>query len=176
MFISAVSPSIYSSLGGTKYTINGQPFPETSVEIPIAVNIIAGGNHTISSTQLQGLEDYNVYLTDNVTGFTSDLKTTPALTFSASSGLITDRFILKFTNIGTGTEDPVPSKSIFNIYYGFDFINIQTLSDEWDGKPGSVTVLDLSGKRVYENQKTEFSKNSVIQVQAPRQKGSIWLN
>jgi hypothetical protein len=173
MFVSPQNLMIYTAGSGTKYVINGQPFPapETFVEIPVVINLLKTGNHSITSTQLQGLDTYKVFLIDNTTGFTANLKTTPVVTFSASAGLITDRFILKVSNVTTGIEDPVVSKNIFNIYQGNDLINIQTIADEWDGKTGTVRVLDLTGKTVSDNQNSEFWKNSLIQIPAPGTKG-----
>jgi hypothetical protein len=175
MFFSTEKTSIYSSVTGTNYAINGQPFPDIFVEIPVAINLLASGNHNISAIQLQGLDDYNVTLTDKTTGFSTDLKTTPNLAFSASAGLINDRFILKISNATTGIENPSISKNIFNIYSSNDFINIQTIADEWDGQQGSVTVLDLSGKKVSDLSNTEFNKNSITQVAAPSSKGMYFV-
>jgi hypothetical protein len=50
-------------------------------------------------------------------------------------------------------------------------INIQTLSDEWEGRLGSVNVLDLTGRIVSNLNNSEFSKNSLVQVAAPRANG-----
>jgi predicted outer membrane repeat protein len=173
-FYSLESPEIWSVVGGTKYAINGQPFPESgsTLSIPITVNLTSVTLvHTITATQLLGLDDYNVTLFDNVTGVTANLKTTPTLTFTASPGLITDRFILKFSDVLTGIEDPAVLKNTFNIYSGFGYINIQTLADDWDGKQGSVTVLDLSGRTVADLRNIEFTKNSVTRVVAPSTTG-----
>jgi hypothetical protein len=71
----------------------------------------------------------------------------------------------------TGLEDPVVSQNRFNIYPSIYHINIQPLADEWDGKTGSVTVINITGKTVSTLQKTEFRKNSLIQVNAPAVKG-----
>ena len=171
MFVSTTNTQIYSALNGTNYSINGQPFPENSIEIPIIVNLTTDGNHSISTTQLQGLDNYPVTLTDKTTGFTADLKTTPTLSFSASTGTIADRFVLKIGKVLTGIENPVVSKNTFNIYSANNMINIQTLSDQWDGKLGSVNVLDLTGKTVSNLNNSEFSKNSLTQVAAPVTKG-----
>jgi hypothetical protein len=173
-FYSLESPGIWSAITGTKYAINGQPFPDsgTTLSIPITVNLTADTLiHSITASQLQGLDDYNVSLFDNVTGFTANLKTTPTLTFTASPGLITDRFTLKFSDVLTGIENPVTSKNIFNIYSGFGFINIQTLSDDWDGKQGSIIVHDLSGRTITDLRNIGFSKNSVTRVTAPSTTG-----
>jgi parallel beta-helix repeat protein len=172
MFISATKTQIWSSLSGTDYAINGQPFPETLMEIPIVINLTKDTIHTISATQLQGLDNYTVTLTDNLTGFTANLKTTPAVTFTASAGTISDRFILTFNSLTTATEDPyAASKTVFNIYNTYGLINIQTMADEWDGLSGSVRILDLAGRIVTDQQNREFSKNSVVQVQGPGAKG-----
>ena len=148
MFLSPDILSIYSTSAGSNFAINGFPFPDTSVDIPIVVNLTAAGNHTITATQLQGLDNYDVTLTDNTTGFVADLKTTPVFTFSGGPGTIGDRFVLKVGTITTGIEDPVISKNTFNIYPANNMINIQTISDVWDGKSGSVKVFDLTGKTV----------------------------
>jgi len=175
IFDSPENLAIYSYSDGTKYAINGLPFPDTLVEIPIIVNLVKEGNHTITSTQLQGLDNYKVHLIDNTTGFTANLKTTPTVTFSASAGLLSDRFILKIINITTGTEDPVYTKNNFNIYQGYGLINIQTLADDWDGSSGTVKVLDMAGKTVSYLQNAEFIKNSVIQVQSPAANGFYFI-
>ena len=171
MFLDETVPYIYSTDGNTRYAINGQPFPETTGEYPITVNLTKNGNHSLNAIELQGLDDYNVYLIDNSTGFTANLKTNPVITFSASSGVITDRFILKLTNVLTGNEAPVSSKGLFNIYNGQGFINIRTLSDEWDGQQGSILVLDIAGKTVSDLRNTGFSRNSIIRIPAPSVKG-----
>ena len=175
MFLDETVPYIYSTDGFSKYAINGQPFPETIGEYPIIVNLTQTGNHTLNSTQLQGLDDYSVYLVDNSTGFTANLKTNPVVTFSASAGLIQDRFILKVTNVLTGNEAPVSSKGLFNIYNGEGFINIQTLSDEWAGQQGSVLVLDIAGKTVSDLRNTWFNRNSIIRIPASYAKGLYFV-
>lgn len=171
LFISETMPYIYSVSSGTKYAINGQPFPETDFELPLTVNLTTTGTHTISASQLQGLDDYQVTLTDNTTGFNADLKTTPVITFSSDSALLTDRFILKVGKLTTGSEVIIASKGIFNIYSSFGNINIQTLADEWDGKTGSVSLLDLTGKTINSTENNYFAKTSLITVPANVTKG-----
>jgi len=175
MFLSTTKTSIHTTFGGTDYAINGQPFPESLLEIPVVVNVISTGTHKISAAQLQGLDSYSVSLTDKTTGFTADLKTTPVVTFSASPGLLNDRFTIKFSNISTGNEDLYTNNNSFNIYRNFNNLNIQTIADEWDGKTGSVKVLDMSGKAVSDLRRIEFSKTSVTQIDAPDAKGLYFI-
>jgi hypothetical protein len=150
-----------------KYAINGQPYPDTSVEIPVSVVITTDGTHSITVKQLEGLDNYSVELKDNITGFSADLKTTSEVTFSATKGTIEDRFILKISNGATAIVNPKTSDKPFNIYNGFGKVNIQTVSDSWDGKQGSVSIRDLTGRIIEESANVEFSRNSVIQLDAP---------
>jgi hypothetical protein len=164
VFGKSTMPQIYSSSEGSNYAINGQPFPETSVEIPINLNLIQDTVFSISVSQLQGLDNYNVTLKDNANGSTTNLKTNPMVSFSSSSGNVNGRFILKISNVTTAIEDPIGQKEKFNIYFGNNNINIQTVSDEWDGNTGSVKVVDMTGKTTSDLNGLEFSRNSLIRV------------
>lgn len=74
-------------------------------------------------------------------------------------------------NLATGLEDKTVSQKSFNIYPSGYLINIQLLTDEWNGKTGSVKVFNITGKTLSILQKTEFRKNSIIQVVAPATQG-----
>jgi len=104
-----------------------------------------------------------------------DLKTVKDFTFTASAGLVKDRFVLNVSNILTGTENPVIPEESFNIYYGNNMINIQTLSDLWDGKTGSIRIMDFAGKTISYNNNEEFRKNSLIQISAPGTQGIYFV-
>jgi len=171
MFLSSTKTSIYSSMGGTNYSINGQPFPETSTDIPVTVNMTTEGTHKITATQLQGLDNYNVTLTDKTTGFAADMKTTPSITFTSAAGTITDRFVLTIGSITTDIETPETSDKLFRIYQSHNMLNIQTLGDSWDGKSGSVRIMDLTGKTINISENEEFRKNSITIIPAPETNG-----
>lgn len=172
MFLSDEIQYIYSTDGVTKYAINGQPFPETTLQIPLSVNILTSGNHSITASQLQGLESYNVGLKDNTTGFTADLKSNPAILFSSDAGIFTGRFVLVVSGSTTAIpEYPNLSEKAFNIYYYQNMLNIQTLGDEWDGKKGSISIYNLTGKITGSEQNVEFYENSLIQIPANLTKG-----
>jgi hypothetical protein len=156
--------SLWTFIGPVNYSINSIPFPEIKTEIPVGMNAIESGTFKLTATQLQGLDNYNIYLIDKLTGNTTDLKITPSINFAASDGMVTDRFVIKVINILTGIENPVISKSVFNIYSSKDFVNIQTLSDEWDGKSGSVDLIDMTGRTIRKIDNEEFSKNSLIRI------------
>jgi|WetSurMetagenome_2_1015567.scaffolds.fasta_scaffold00034_34 hypothetical protein len=167
IFYSTENTALYSYNSDLKYVINGQPFPDTSVYIPLGINLLASGNHTISVTQLQGLDSYGIYLIDNVSGYTADLKTNPVVTFNSDAGSIPGRYILKISNFTTGIIDHPVSKSVFNIYENNGFINIKPLAADWNNLVGSVTVIDMNGRKVTDLKNSEFVSGSVISIPSP---------
>ncbi len=171
LFFSPSKTGIYSLESGSKYAINAQPFPGETLEIPLAVNFINSGSHTISCSQLQRLGSYKVELIDKVTGLTTDLNSVKNITVNTNAGITADRFILKFSNLMTGIEDPVITARAFSIYQANSVINIEPLADEWDGITGTVTLLDLNGKPVIIRNNTEFRKGSLIQLPQPAVEG-----
>lgn len=155
---------IYSVMSGVRYSINGQPFPESSLDIPLNINIAKDTIHVISATRLIGLENYNITLKDLSNGFTADLRTNPSYSFSAPAGTLSGRFVLNVSLKTTGIETPQAGKNLFNIYSGNGNINIQTLVDEWDGKLGDVRIMDLTGRIIATEDNAEFTRNSLVRV------------
>jgi hypothetical protein len=156
--------SIWTSTGGADFSINGLPFPETSVEIPVSVNTATAGNFKISGTQIDGLENYTVTLTDNVNNITVDLKTTPSLSFDAPGGTVAGRFVLKILTVTTAVPETTISDKPFNIYSSNGTVNIQTLSDTWNGKSGGIKILDMTGRVFTTEDNVVFSKDDMRQI------------
>ena len=166
--------SLWTTIGKVVYSINSIPFPETETKVPAGVKISESGNYKLTASLLQGIDNYNVYLTDKSTGITVNLRNTPALSFNASEGIYSDRFVIKITNISTAVENPAASETNFNIYSSNELINIQTLSDDWDGKAGSIDLIDISGRKSERINNAEFWKNSLIQIPASGLQGNIF--
>jgi hypothetical protein len=74
-------------------------------------------------------------------------------------------------DLSTGLKDIVIPQMEFNIYLSGYAINIKPLNDNWDGKVGSVSLINIIGTKVSSLQNTEFYKNSIIQINAPSVKG-----
>lgn len=156
--------SIWTSSGKEDFSINGLPFPDTSMVIPVSVNSTAAGNLKITGTQIDGLDNYSVTLTDNVNNITIFLKTTHSLSFDAPGGIVTGRFVLKVLNITTAVPETTISNKPFNIYFSNGTVNIQTLSDTWNGKSGGIKVLDMTGRILTSEDKVLFSKDDLLQI------------
>ncbi len=161
--------------GPVSYSINSIPFPETKTEIAAGINIPETGSFRLTATSLQGLENYNVYLIDRSTGFTVDLKRSSSLSFTASKGIFDYRFIIRIENIATSIQKQEVPVSNFNIYTSGGMINIDPLSDLWDGKRGSVELLNITGTNLLKITNIEFNKGSLIQVPSPGQPGIYFV-
>jgi len=157
-------PQFYSFSPDKEYAINGIPFPETSVDIPLAFRAPENGSYSINQIQTEGLDNYIFYLKDRVQNTIIKLNDVQKYSFSTSKGTVNDRFILTVRNISAGTENSINSDKPFNIYQSFGLLNIELISDAWEGSKGSVKVFDISGRPVFYSGNVAFSKSSLIQL------------
>jgi hypothetical protein len=163
--------SIWTKLNGTDFAINAIPFPEASIDIPVAIHTQNEGTFSLTSNEMNGLENYQVTLKDKATNAVVNLKAGGKLSFSTSAGKFEDRFVLTISNLSTGFEENRSPESLFNLYAFNGILNINPLSDEWNGKQGSVRITDLTGKSILDNRNLEFWKNALIQLPVPGAKG-----
>jgi hypothetical protein len=164
---------IYSVSQGREYAINCIPLPSTSVTIPIAFRVPEDGTWSINQISLENVENYGFYLKDLAQNFTVDLKSIPKYSFSSQKGTVKDRFVLTIKNLSAGEDDISASDKPFNIYSSYGFINIELMSDTWDGLQGSVKVTDLTGRTLTYSRNMEFSKSSLIQLPVKENKGVL---
>jgi hypothetical protein len=167
--------SIWTRLNGADYSINGIPWPETSIEIPVAIHSSAGGTFTISSREMIGLEGFSVTLSDKVTKNTVDLKAGGVISFSVGSGMIEDRFVLIISDLITGSEPGPKNGNMFTIYERNGILNIIPLSDTWNGKNGTIRIIDLTGRSISLFSDIEFMKNTPVQLPMPAVKGIYFI-
>jgi hypothetical protein len=98
--------AIYSLLDDTKLSIQGRALPfDVNDEVPIGVNIPTTGNYSIALAAIDGLlNDQNIYLKDSLLNITHDLKVSP-YQFTATNGMIHDRFKVVYLNNALGNPD-----------------------------------------------------------------------
>ncbi len=166
---------IWTNLASKDYSINAIPFPKTTVTVPVALYSRAGGSVKISATQIDGLEDYTVTLTDKVSGSTIDLKDTPDLTYESKAGIVSDRFFVTISNTTTGINDEESNDTPFNIFSSDGMFNIQTLGDSWAGKSGSIKIYDITGKLFTIDPGVYFSKDEIRQIPCRRMSGLYFV-
>lgn len=172
-FISEKMPSIYTVSEGKRYAINGQPYPEERLELPLHLNIPGDQElqHRITMSHLEGLHSYNIRLTDNLKGVTTDLKAYPEYRFSSPAGKIEGRFTLVIADITTDIDDPQADKNIFRRWQSAGVINIVPESQLWEGARGTVTLTDMAGRRIASEANISFSRGTPVQIAAPTSPG-----
>lgn len=101
--------AIYSVSNDKDLSIQGRALPfDVNDQIPLGYKLPEGGSFQIGLNDVDGLfTDVNqpIYIQDNVTGITHNLRNGNYSFSVASAGTVEDRFILKFTNTTLGTSD-----------------------------------------------------------------------
>ena len=157
---------IYTWFGTEQFGINGIPLPATAIIIPVAVRFLkSGSDYKIIASQLQGLDGYKVTLTDKGNANTIvNLKNTDSYAFSSEAGTFTDRFFLTITNVFTGIpEINVPEKA-FNIFAFDKTLNIELLSNNWEGRICTISIYDPEGKKMLQHNNVEWYKGERKQI------------
>lgn len=168
--------NIWTTTGEVDYSINGLPFPETTVEIPVGIYAKAVGTFNLKSSELNKLDNYSIILKDLSTNKSVNLKEGGFIAFEATEGMINDRFILSVTKSTTATNEIAENDKKFNIYYASGFLNIQSLSDEYNDTRGSITVYDLSGRKVFQQVGVEWpNKGEIIRINLNAAKRGLYL-
>jgi hypothetical protein len=157
---------IYTVSGSEKLGINGIPFPSSKIIIPVGVRFLcSGSDYKIIASQIQGLDDYKVTLTDKGNAnITVDLKKTDRYSFSSEAGIFTDRFFLTITNILTDVPDIIVSDRAFNIFVINRILNIELLKSEWEGKNSTICIYDPEGRKVIQQNNVEWYSGERKQI------------
>lgn len=157
--------NIWTTTSGADYSINGLPFPETTMEIPIGVNLKGTGRLKMSSNELNKLDNYTVTLKDILTHSSVNLNKGEFLEFTAPEGIIENRFFITVTNTLTSIPEVAPVNKKFKIYSSNGIISIQALTDEFRNSVGSVTIYDLTGRTTLQQNNAEWQNiGDVIRV------------
>ncbi|MBK7480370.1 MAG: T9SS type A sorting domain-containing protein [Bacteroidales bacterium] len=149
--------NLWSIFNDIDYSINGLPFPESKIEIPLGINNVKTGILILSASEIRLLDNYSVNLKDIKTNTTIDLKKGERFTFNADAGITENRFILSIANLTTDVPEIVIPEKKFKIYSSFGSINIVSLTDEYGSIPGSVTIYDLTGRKILQKNNLEWN-------------------
>jgi len=166
LFSGGAFDQIYTLNGTQKFGISGIPFPTETITIPVVVKVVnAGSNYKIIASQLQGLENYNVTLTDKGnSNFITDLKNTGNYTFSSDAGTFPDRFVITIGAITTGVPDVIIPDKVFNVFEFNGTLNIEVLNDAWEGKKGTINLYNLTGIKVLQQNNIEWYRGDIKKI------------
>ena len=134
--------NFYSLIADQVMTIQGKGLPFVQEDrVPLGVKIPSNGIYKIAIATVDGLfsGNQNIYLEDKVLGVIHDLRQNP-YSFSVNSGILNDRFVLRYTNETLGNEDFENNSDV--LIFSSDLINIQSFNQTIQ----SVTIHNVLGQ------------------------------
>lgn len=148
---------LYSIIGNEKYVIQGRSLPFNATdEVPLGWFCDTPGNYTIKLSDWDGifLGNQAVYIRDNFTGTTTNIKTTPYI-FNATAGTFNDRFVVVYTENLSELSHDLAANSVI-IYQKNNRFHVSTPNTIMK----DISVYNLSGQLLY--QLKNINSNAVI--------------
>jgi hypothetical protein len=133
--------NFYSLVDNLYISIQGRAPMQITDEVPIGYHVASAGTFSISMPQYDGIfaEDQDVFLFDQLTNITHNLKIAP-YTFTTTSGTHNNRFKIKYSSETLGTN-PAEIENLVA------YINHQTLHIKTGGELlEKVEIFDMQGR------------------------------
>ncbi len=139
--------ALYSVSGNHKLVING--LSDTNIDgitVPLTVEVTTASNLTIALDHQNGLDNYDIYLIDNGTQNTVNLKTND-YTFNLPAGIYEGRFELVFNSV-TGVEDKTLPDTAVLLSQLHGVFTLRSMLD--NEQLQEVRVYDINGRTLFE--------------------------
>ncbi len=157
---------IYSELNFRDYFMKAvTPPAKTLVEVPLKVKLGTSGEQSISITQFDNMQDFNVKLKHGTVE--TPLKAGTAYTFNSEAGTYDD-FSLIFENatVGVETNEFISLKT----WYAGSYLYMN-FADNFTEGISSLTIFDFNGRKVSINNNLQITPGETIQVPVNLVKG-----
>jgi hypothetical protein len=153
---------LYSLIDEKAYLIQGRQLPfDINDQVPIGLNISESGIQTLAINTLQGLfnnSNQEIYIEDLENSTIHNIKESP-YSFTSESGIINDRFILRFTNTTLGLDD-FDTLSGISVFEDNDKITVK--SDY--STIASIEVYDVLGRVLFFNKTINSNRYSIESI------------
>ncbi len=123
-----LAQNFYSLIDDQVMAIQGKGLPfEQEDRVPLGLKIPSNGIYKIAIATVDGLfsGNQNIYLEDKVLGVIHDLRQNP-YSFTGVSGIVNDRFVLRYTNETLGGEDFINNSDV--LIFSSDVISVNAMS------------------------------------------------
>lgn len=158
--------SVYTSAEGTNLAIQAKgEFTVTDI-VPVAYRVDEAGSYTLQLSQPDGLfaASQDIYLKDNTTGTTHDIKAGD-YTFASDAGTFTNRFEVMYINPTMGTDDNTFTTNNVLVYKKDGTLNINTGTAEIK----DVRLFDVRGRLVHEVKDVKASALTISNIAVQQQ-------
>lgn len=143
-----VGNHLYSIINNEKYVIQGRALPfNTTDEVPLGWYCETAGTFKLKLSNWDGIFQGNqdVFLKDNTTGTTSNIKTTP-YTFTSTTGTFNNRFSIVYEQNLSETTHQLDSNSI-TVYKKDQVFQITSQNKVIN----DILIYDVTGRLLYQN-------------------------
>lgn len=150
--------NFYSLIDNEKVCIQGRPVPFNDSDlVPLGAAIASAGTYKIAIAYVDGLFEANqdIYVEDKMLNVIHDLRTAP-YTFTSTTGVFNDRFVLRYTNASLNTASTELNP---NIVITTQNQQVSIKSDLVQMK--SVVIYDMLGRTLL-NREGIYSNDVVL--------------
>jgi subtilisin-like proprotein convertase family protein len=146
--------TFFSLLDNEPYAIQAYgPFDPNKV-VPLGMNAGMQMNASITLSQVDGLEDEDIYLEDRYLGIFHDLNES-AYQFDTEAALYMDRFFIHYGASVTDIDEL--NSNSFGVYVANDVLNVASQED----LEGRLTIVDATGRMVYVKDNVQLNHTGV---------------
>jgi hypothetical protein len=167
-YINDCGTALTSYLDNKEYVIQGRSLPFVDSDIvPLVFKNTAAGNYTISIDHVDGLfsdENQNIFLKDNFTNVTHDIKQS-AYTFASEIGVFNNRFEIVYNNSPLSTQNPTFNENSVVVYKQNDVLNVNAGSENIKG----IKIFDVRGRLLYEKSAIRATSLAITDLTAEQQ-------
>lgn len=162
IFVPRGEVNLFSLINDESFIIQGRPLPfEENDVVPMGVNIVSAGSHTIAIKKTDGIfvDEVSIYLEDTQLNSIHDLKQSPYV-FDSQTGIFNNRFLLRYTNttLGNPNFETLENSVVVATNRGELTIksNIENIQD--------ISVYDILGRQLFDAKrinKTSFMASNI---------------
>jgi hypothetical protein len=157
---------LYSIIDDEKYVIQGRALPfNSNDEVPLGLYCETPGNYVIKLSNWDGdlLENQAVFIRDNLTGTTTNIKIVP-YRFTSGSGTFNNRFTLVYK---ANLNSPSQNLTTNTIFVHITDCEFQITSQE--KLISSVRIFDLTGRLLYQIKDLNTTKLNISEISKIKQ-------
>jgi hypothetical protein len=162
------SQNFYSLIGNDIMTIQGRSLPfDVNDKVPMGIKIPTNGTYTIAIATVDGLfsgKSQKIYIEDKLLGTITDITEIP-YQFTATQGIINDRFVLRYTNQALSNADYTVLENNVTVVASNNEIKINSSLENIK----DYTVYNVLGQTLSERNNVNTNQSVVSSIQKNNQ-------
>jgi hypothetical protein len=166
------TPTLYTELYNTQYSINSLPYNLINSTIPVKLSAAFTGSYTFTAKQVANFNPGDsILFVDKLLNITKDLRSQPTYTCTINQGDTTGRFYINFKKAASETKlnSPVPSITVQSSQEWIDLHFINENSSE-----ASIGIYNTLGEPVFGIENADISSKE-YRMGCSRVPGGVYI-